>query len=371
MGSAIMKIVGFLGILITICLFLVKYRSGRFQRRLGSGLRVVDSLPLGQNRALSVVRWNGRLMLLGVTEHSITLVKETQDTGELETAEEGNPVLETGLSEAGKSFVSILGDEVKKVSRRFSTRRSTLALLIALAVTLSSACVVSAAPNLPVPEININVGGQEQGSLGTALGILGMLTVLTLAPAILILTTCFTRIVVVFSFLRSGLGTQQTPPNQVLIGIALLLTFFVMAPTWSVINKAAIAPYVAGEIDLQKAVEQASGPLKDFMLRETREKDLALFASMGSETLPDSPSDLSLLQVVPAFAISELRTSFEMGFMLYLPFLVVDMVVASTLMSMGMLMLPPVLISLPFKILLFVLVDGWGLITKSLVSGFN
>ncbi|HHW27721.1 MAG TPA: flagellar type III secretion system pore protein FliP [Firmicutes bacterium] len=198
-----------------------------------------------------------------------------------------------------------------------------------------------------------------------------MLTVLTLAPAILILTTCFTRIVVVFSFLRSGLGTQQTPPNQVLVGIALLLTFFVMAPTWGVVNKVAIAPYIAGEIDLAGAIDRASGPIKEFMLKETRENDLALFVQMGSETPPESSEDLSLLQVVPAFAISELRTAFEMGFMLYLPFLVVDMVISSTLMSMGMLMLPPVLISLPFKILLFILVDGWGLITKSLIASFR
>jgi flagellar biosynthetic protein FliP len=198
-----------------------------------------------------------------------------------------------------------------------------------------------------------------------------MLTILTLAPAILILTTSFTRIVIVFSFLRSALGTQQAPPNQVLIGLSLILTFFIMTPTWNAAYQSAIAPYIAGEINTQEAINRASGPLKEFMLKETREKDLAVFAALNGDQVPQSPQDLSVFQVAPAFCISELRTAFEMGFMLYLPFLVVDMVVASTLMSMGMLMLPPVLISLPFKLLLFILVDGWGLITKSLVAGFR
>lgn len=350
-------------------------------------MNVVDSLPLGQNRLLSVVKWNGRLLLLGVTDHTITLLKETEDAGadilpDLDTRTPGpapdNTVPDESTPErtfpdepASKSFVAALAGELKKLSKRANAKRWALILILAGTAVFACAARGFASPTLPVPEININLGGESQGSLGTALGILGMLTVLTLAPAILILTTCFTRIVVVFSFLRSGLGTQQTPPNQVLVGIALLLTFFVMAPTWGVVNKVAIAPYIAGEIDLAGAIDRASGPIKEFMLKETRENDLALFVQMGSETPPESSEDLSLLQVVPAFAISELRTAFEMGFMLYLPFLVVDMVISSTLMSMGMLMLPPVLISLPFKILLFILVDGWGLITKSLIASFR
>ena len=367
-AGAIAKVCGFLGILVVLCLYLVKYRGGNLRRRPGNGLTIVDSLPLGQKRSLCVVKWNGSLFLLGITDTSITLVKETDEPGPLVACE--NP--EVLLNEpSGKSFMDALRCEIKKVSKRLPARRLSILLLIMMATVFSSATAVSASPALPVPQINISVGGEAQGGLGMSLGILGMLTVLTLAPAILILTTCFTRMVVVFSFLRSGLGTQQTPPNQIMIGIALLMTFFVMAPTWSVVNEAAIAPYIAGELELSGAIERASGPLKEFMLKETRETDLALFAAMGTEAPVHSPEDMSLLQVVPAFAISELRTAFEMGFMLYLPFLVVDMVVSSTLMAMGMLMLPPVLISLPFKILLFILVDGWALITKSLVAGFN
>jgi flagellar biosynthetic protein FliP len=196
------------------------------------------------------------------------------------------------------------------------------------------------------------------------------MTVLSLAPAILILTTSFTRIAVVLSFLRTAMGTQQLPPNQVLIGLALFLTFFVMAPTWRQIHGEAIGPYLEGEVAGDVAFERATGRMKDFMLSNTRREDLALFAEMRSDEAPDSPADLGLEVVVPSFVVSELRTAFQMGFVLYVPFLVIDMVVASVLMSMGMLMLPPVLISLPFKILLFVLVDGWHLVIRSLAGSF-
>jgi flagellar biosynthetic protein FliP len=229
-----------------------------------------------------------------------------------------------------------------------------------------------AAPENLIPNIDIRIDGETgQGGLLNAIGILAVLTVLALAPAILILTTSFTRIVIVFSFLRTGLGTQQTPPNQVLIGLALLLTFFVMAPTWNEVNQVAIAPYIDGTLTAQEALALGQEPLKQFMLRQTREKDLALFVELRQGGEAYSPEDLSMIQVVPAFAMSELKTAFEMGFILYLPFLVIDMVVASTLMSMGMLMLPPVLISLPFKLLLFVLVDGWGLVARSLIGSFR
>ncbi len=167
------------------------------------------------------------------------------------------------------------------------------------------------------------------------------------------------------------MGTQQTPPNQVLIGLALLLTFFIMTPTWGQINEAAVTPYMSGEITAQELISLGQEPVKEFMLKQTRENDLALFIEMGQAEIPSTPEEMSLTQIVPAFAISELKTAFEMGFILFLPFLVIDMVVASTLMSMGMLMLPPVLISLPFKLLLFVLVDGWNLITKSLIGSFR
>jgi len=201
--------------------------------------------------------------------------------------------------------------------------------------------------------------------------ILILLTVLTLAPSILIMMTSFTRIIIVLSFIRNALGLQQTPPNQVLIGLALFLTFFIMAPIGSQIKDNAIQPFLKEEINQEVAYKRAMEPVREFMFKQTRDKDLALFINIAKI---DNIKDLKEIPdrvIIPAFIISELKTAFEIGFVIYIPFLVIDMVVSSTLMSMGMMMLPPVIISLPFKILLFILVDGWNLIAKSLVLGFK
>ncbi|MCZ0755297.1 flagellar type III secretion system pore protein FliP [Anoxybacillus sp. J5B_2022] len=197
-----------------------------------------------------------------------------------------------------------------------------------------------------------------------------LLTVFSIAPGILIMMTCFTRIIIVLSFVRTSLGTQQMPPNQVLIGLALFLTFFIMAPTFKQINDQALQPLFSEKINLEQAYERASVPLKEFMSEHTRQKDLALFLTYSGAKTPKTVQDIPLTTLVPAFAISEIKTAFQMGFMIFIPFLVIDMVVASVLMSMGMMMLPPVMISLPFKILLFVLVDGWYLVVKSLLESF-
>jgi flagellar biosynthetic protein FliP len=183
--------------------------------------------------------------------------------------------------------------------------------------------------------------------------------------------TSFTRIVVVLSFVRSSLATQQMPPNQVLIGLALFLSFFVMAPTLQEVNSQAIQPYLQGEIDQEIAMEKGMEPLRDFMFTQTREKDLALFVKMSNLDRPQNFSDIPNYVLIPSFIISELKTAFQIGFVIFVPFLVIDMVVASALMSMGMMMLPPMMISLPFKILLFVLVDGWGLVIQSLIMSFR
>lgn len=220
-----------------------------------------------------------------------------------------------------------------------------------------------------IPQIPI-FGTDEVSSVAVTLQLLLLLTILSLAPAILILMTCFTRIVVVLSFVRTALATQTMPPNQVLIGIALFLTFFIMAPVFSEINETALQPYLAEEISQQDALERAVLPLKEFMAKHTREKDLALFIRHGGLERPESIADIPLTALVPAFAISELKTAFQIGFMIFIPFLVIDMIVASTLMAMGMMMLPPVMIALPFKILLFVLVDGWHLVVQSLLLSF-
>jgi flagellar biosynthesis protein FliP len=197
-----------------------------------------------------------------------------------------------------------------------------------------------------------------------------LLTVLTLAPSILILMTSFTRIIIVLSFVRTSLATQQMPPNQVLIGLALFLTFFIMAPVFNEVYEQSLQPLFAEEITLDQAYEEASIPIKEFMAEHTRQKDLALFMNYAELERPETVKEIPLTTLVPAFTISELKTAFQMGFMIFVPFLIIDMAVASVLMSMGMMMLPPVMISLPFKILLFVLVDGWYLITHSLLDSF-
>jgi flagellar biosynthetic protein FliP len=204
-----------------------------------------------------------------------------------------------------------------------------------------------------------------------AVQLLVLIAGLTLVPALLFTVTGFTRILVVLGFIRSGLGTPTAPPNQVLVGIAFFLTVFVMAPTFTQIKKDAIDPLSSGKISQTQAIERGQGPLREFMFKQTRDKDLALFVDLAKLKRPETRADVPTYVLIPAFVISELKTAFQIGFLIFLPFLVIDLVVSSTLMSMGMVMLPPVFISLPFKILLFVLVDGWNLVTRSLVESFH
>jgi len=223
-----------------------------------------------------------------------------------------------------------------------------------------------------IPTINLSLSAPSSPEqLVTSLNLLVVLTVMVLAPSILFVATSFLRLIVIFSFLRQALGTQQTPPNQVLVSLALILTFFIMEPVAKESYDQAIKPYLAQEIGYQEAFEKGVQPFKAFMVRNTREKDLALFFRIRNLENPQTIEDVPLTVAVPAFIISELKTAFQIGFLLYLPFLVIDMVVASVLMSMGMMMLPPVMISLPFKLLVFVLVDGWHLLVGSLVASFN
>jgi len=234
---------------------------------------------------------------------------------------------------------------------------------------LGTALPAPAQTILPKITIGVDQAASPQ-DLTVTIQILLLMTVLALAPSILVMMTSFTRIVIVLHFLRQALGTQQMPPNQVVIGLALFLTFFIMSPTLDRIYQQNWLPLQSGEITTQDALDGAGNALKDFMLAQTREKDLALFVSMANLEKPQTARDLPLRVVIPGFIISELRIGFQIGFLLYLPFLIIDMVVASVLMSMGMLMLPPIMISLPFKLLLFVLVDGWYLMIQSIIEGF-
>ncbi len=239
-------------------------------------------------------------------------------------------------------------------------------------IALGFAILALPATAAAFPGIDISIGpAEDPDKLVTGLKIVGLLTVLTLAPAILMTMTCFTRIVIVFSFLRQAVGTQGVPPNQIMIGLALFLTVFIMAPVGSRINEEAIVPYREGKVNEGEALDLATIPVREFMLSYTREKDLALFYEISALPLPDTADEVALKALIPAFVISELKTAFEMGFMLFVPFIVLDIAIASMLMSMGMIMLPPALISLPLKLMLFVLVDGWNLILGSVLRSFQ
>jgi flagellar biosynthetic protein FliP len=241
-----------------------------------------------------------------------------------------------------------------------------------MAILVLAGLSLCAQPAAPLPSLTVDFGKAPSGpALSSSLQALLLLTVLSLAPTILMTATSFTRIAVVLHFLRQGLGQQQTPSNQVLISLSLVLTFFIMAPTAREINATVIQPLQRNELTTEQALGRTAAPLKVFMLRYTRKKDLSLFLKIAKAPAPQTKADVPLECLLPAFLISELKTAFEIGFMIFLPFLVVDMVVASILLSMGMMMLPPVTISLPFKVLLFVLVDGWYLIIGSLVKGYT
>ena len=232
-------------------------------------------------------------------------------------------------------------------------------------------CGIAAQAFAQAPGLSIQLGGDEPQNLAVTIQIILLITLLSMAPAILVLMTSFTRIVIVLSLLRHALSTQQIPPNQVIIGLSLFLTFFIMFPVFSEINTQAFQPYLNEEITQEEAFDRAIIPMRGFMIQHVRELDLALFVRVGNYPQPANIDEVPTQVLIPAFVISELRTAFEMGFLLFIPFLIIDMVVASVLMSMGMMMLPPIMVSLPFKILLFVLVDGWHLLVQSLVQSFN
>ncbi|WP_443082169.1 flagellar type III secretion system pore protein FliP [Sulfurospirillum sp. 1612] len=237
-------------------------------------------------------------------------------------------------------------------------------------ILLFSASVLFGADTIPTVNLSLSAPNTPE-QLVSSLNLLVLLTILVLAPSILFVMTSFLRLIIVFSFLRQALGTQQMPPSNILVSLALVLTFFIMQPVATKSYNEAIKPYLAKQIGYQVAFERAAKPFKAFMVRNTREKDLALFFRIRKLENPKNIEDIPLTIAVPAFMISELKTAFEIGFLLYLPFLVIDMVVSSILMSMGMMMLPPVMISLPFKLLIFVLVDGWNLLIGSLVKSFH
>ncbi len=280
---------------------------------------------------------------------------------------------------------------------RTALRRVLTLLLLVVAVLLAAPTAASAGPLTPatsttqllavtapapaIPETPATPGTPGTGSVridvdpgsegpNKAITVVLLMTVLSIAPALLILTTSFTRIVIVLSLTRNALGVQAIPPNQVIVGLSLFLSLFIMGPTLSQMNETALQPFLKDEIGYEQAYEAASKPLRTFMLAEVKEKELALFVKAAGDDRPATPEDVSMTALVPAFVLSEIKTAFIIGFLIFIPFLVIDIVVSSSLMSMGMMMLPPVLISLPFKLLLFVMVDGWALIVRALLSSY-
>jgi flagellar biosynthesis protein FliP len=255
------------------------------------------------------------------------------------------------------------------VSARRTKAFHSLAAALILGAILLFASVATAAPQ-DKNFVELRIGGGAKDGLTVPMQILVLVTILSLIPAILVSVTSFTRLIIVSHFLRQALGTQTMPPNQILIGLSLFLTYFIMQPVADQINQQALQPMLQGKITEMQALEQASNPLRQFMLRYTRDKDLALFLNLAKEPKPRSPQEIPMRVVIPSYMISELKTAFQIGFVLFIPFLVIDMVVAAVLLSMGMMQLPPVVVSTPFKILLFVMVDGWNLVVGSMVKSF-
>jgi flagellar biosynthetic protein FliP len=243
--------------------------------------------------------------------------------------------------------------------------------LAALAAALLWSVPAEAAPTIPKLTMELAAGQAEPTEVSTLLEILFLLTVLSMAPAILLTMTSFTRIIIVFHFIRQAMGTQQMPPNQILAGLAIFMTLAIMMPVGKAINDTAFQPYMAEEIPFKEMLTRAQVPIREFMFKHTREKDLSIFYAITKEERPKNKEEVSTIMLVAAYTISELKTGFTIGFLIYIPFLILDMVVASILLAMGMMMLPPVMISLPFKILLFILIDGWNLLIGSLVNTFQ
>ncbi|MGD8242173.1 MAG: flagellar type III secretion system pore protein FliP [Desulfobacterales bacterium] len=251
-------------------------------------------------------------------------------------------------------------------------RRHPYLIILILTVILLLSSGVQAADEQTAPFISIQMDDQnDPGKTSVVMQIFLLLTILSLAPSLLVMLTSFTRIAIVLSVMRQAIGTQSMPPNQIIIGLALFLTLFIMTPVWQTVHQDALKPYLDNQISQGEAFERALRPVRAFMFKQTREKDLAMMIDVAKQPRPGSIEDVATTVLIPSFIISELKTAFQMAFMLYVPFLIIDMVVASVLLSMGMMMLPPVMVSLPFKLMLFVLADGWHLIVGSLVKGFG
>ena len=322
-----------------------------------SGLRVVESCALGPKSRLHVVEVDGERLLVGGHDAGIVLLR---DLGE--GAPDRQPAEDVFEAPPRRPAQRAHG-------RPHWLRAGAGVLCLAALLGAAEARADESDGTEAGPQLVLSLGDGDRGDVAPALELLALLTVVSVAPSILLMATCFTRIVIVLAFLRQAVGVQHLPPNQVLVGLAMFLTVFVMAPTGQQIYTEAWQPYAAEEIELAEAGQLGLEPIRRFMMKHTREADLALFTELSEAPPPEDLDDVQLHALLPAFLISELRTAFEIGFMVFLPFLIIDLVISSMLISMGMIVLPPVVVSLPFKIMLFVLADGWNLVLGSLVDG--
>ncbi len=350
MGFELIKAVMVLLTLLGGLYLLLRFLRGRIMPKKGI-IEMVHYQPFGPKKGVAIVKIVKDYVALGIADENISLL------GKLNPAdvEASMKLMEDKPAAVPFDIKGLFGGKLK----RFFP-------VIVAAVLILPSMAFAQTPSAAAPAVSPGFFG-----LTTPIELLFFLTIIAFLPAVLVMTTCFTRIVIVLSFLRQALGTPQVPPTQVIIGLSLFITFFVMSPVFDTIYTNAYLPYTKKEIKAEEALSKASDPLKEFMLKQTREKDLALFLKMSRAERPAKPMDLPMRVVVPAFSIGELKRAFEIGFLIFLPFLVIDMVVASVLLSMGMMMLPPVMVSMPFKVLLFVLVDGWGLLIGSLIEGFR
>lgn len=324
-------------------------------------IRVVESVPLGPKQRLHLIDVDGRRILLGASDQGITRLERLPDES-IDEIRSGHSAAEEVTPERRKPrLLSVL-----------TAWTGWLPLLVfaLLAVAAPESFAQEAAADSPTFSVSIG-GATAPDKLSDTLKIVLVLTAISVAPSLLLMATCFTRILIVLALLRQAIGTATLPPNQVLVGLALMTTVYVMTPVAEVVYADSLQPYMAEEIGGDVAIEKGLAPVRDFLLAHTREDDLLLFVEMKGEAIPEAAEDVAISVLMPAFMISELRTAFEIGFMIYLPFLVVDLVIASMLISLGMIMLPPVMIALPFKLMLFVLVDGWNLTLTALVSGLQ
>lgn len=334
------------------------YLPAAGQRR---SLRVTESCSLGQKQRLIVVEVDGERLLLGSGEGSVQLLRALGPAA---------PAAEAGAEEADARDEPGEGPARWWQTVRRVLRVAGIASLLVLALQAGPAEAQQLQASEDGSQLTLSLqGATAPERISSTLQILILMTVLSVAPSLLLVATSFTRIVIVLSLLRQAMGIHSLPPNQIIVGLALFVTFYVMAPVGTEIKTQALDPYIAEEIGEEELMTLAVEPVRAFMTRHTRETDVALFASLAGEEVPEDPAEIGFATLLPSFMISEIRTAFEIGFMVYLPFLIVDIVIASMLISMGMIVLPPIIISLPFKIMLFVLLDGWNLIITALVSG--